>query len=332
MKRHRGPTKHHAPSLSTYPHAASASGPRFADATNASSSLEILAFHKSPHFGFSESFPQKPRRRATLLTSEAAMDTQNVQEAAAESDTVTYLRRGGISILEAIAVKLPDVFAAEILPKLDYKDTLRLAQVNKAYNDAVWSADGVRSFKAKIKAHEEMIGVKILTSHPLYWAAKYGNLPAIRALLESGLDVNQRLTRHKRTALHVAIMFSRAAVMKALIEAGADVNKPSSPQSVKQSGKRTGVLHNTTPMYFAAEKGHTHVVMELIKAGADVNQATSEGFTPLYISAYRGHEGIVALLIQAGADVRKACKGGWTPMKIATRKKVVTLLRYYEQV
>ena len=259
------------------------------------------------------------------------MDTQNVQEEA-ESDVVTFLRRGTVSILEALSVKLPDVFTAEILPKLDVTDTLRLAQVNKAYNAAVWSADGVRSFKAKIKAHEEMIGVKILTSHPLYWAAKYGNLPAIRACLESGLDVNQRLTRHKRTALHVAIMFSRAAVMKALIEAGADVNKPSSPQSVKQSGKRTGVLHNTTPVYLAAEKGHTHVVMELIKAGADVNQATSEGFTPLYISAYRGHEGIVALLIQAGADVRKACKGGWTPMKIATRKKVVTLLRYYEQV
>ena len=55
------------------------------------------------------------------------MDTQNVQEAEAESDVVTFLRRGGISILEALAVKLPDVFAAEILPKLDVNDTLRLA-------------------------------------------------------------------------------------------------------------------------------------------------------------------------------------------------------------
>ena len=68
--------------------------------------------------------------------------------------------------------------------------------------------------------------------------------------------------------------------MKALIEAGADVNKPSSPQSVKQSGKRTGVLHNATPLYFAAEKGHTHVVMELIKAGADVNQSDLGGLHP----------------------------------------------------
>ena len=62
-----------------------------------------------------------------------------------ECDVVTFLRRGGISILEALAVKLPDVFAAEILPKLDLTDTLSLAQVNKAYNDTVWSADGVRS-------------------------------------------------------------------------------------------------------------------------------------------------------------------------------------------
>ena len=86
------------------------------------------------------------------------MDTQNVQEEEAESDVVTFLRRGGISILEALAVKLPDVFAAEILPKLDMTDTLSLAQVNKAYNDAVWSADGVRSLEAKIKAHFVKIG------------------------------------------------------------------------------------------------------------------------------------------------------------------------------
>ena len=96
---------------------------------------------------------EKPRPRATLFTSKAAMDTQNVQEAEAESDVVTFLRRGGISILEALSVKLPDVFAAEILPKLDMTDTLSLAQVNKAYNDAVWSADGVRSLEAKIEAH-----------------------------------------------------------------------------------------------------------------------------------------------------------------------------------
>ena len=72
--------------------------------------------------------------------------------------SVTYLRRGMISILDVIAVKLPQVFTAEILPKLDMTDTLNLAQVNKAYNAAVWSADGVRSLEAKIKTHLVKIG------------------------------------------------------------------------------------------------------------------------------------------------------------------------------
>ena len=252
-----------------------------------------------------------------------------------ECDVVTFLRRGGISILEALAVKLPDVFAAETLPKLDVDDTLRLAQVNKAYNDTVWSVEGVRSMEAKIKAHFVKIGKKTLTAEPLYWAAKHGNVPAVRACLESGVDVNKVLNEDNRTALHVAAQCGHAALVKPLIEAGADVNKHASPHFFHFERRVATHKKNVTPLFDAADKGHTHVVMELIKAGADVNQATSSGATPLYAAAQDGHEGIVALLIQAGADVRNAVKDGWTPMKIATFKKqekVATLLKFYERV
>ena len=226
------------------------------------------------------------------------MDTQNVQQEEAESDTVTYLRRGMISILDVIAVKLPDVFTAEILPKLDMTDTLSLAQVNKAYNAAVWSADGVRSMEAKIKTRLVKIGKKNLTAEPLYWAVWHGNVPAVRACLESGVDVNKSFTSHvlpsiiEYTALHAAVQHGQVAVMKALIEAGADVNKA------------TG--DNATALTIAALRGHTHVVMELIKAGADVNLEPYANFNPIYAAACNGHESCVALLIQAGADVRKA--------------------------
>ena len=74
-----------------------------------------------------------------------------------ESDIAGLLRRGETSILEAVAMKLPDVFAAEILPKLDWFDTLNLAQVSKSYNDAVWSVEGVRCMDAKLKAHDDKI-------------------------------------------------------------------------------------------------------------------------------------------------------------------------------
>ena len=253
-----------------------------------------------------------------------------------ESDTVTYLRRGTLDILDAVAVQLPDVFYGEILPKLDLLDTLNLAQVSKAYRDAVWSVGGVRSMRVKIKTHLIKIRKKnVVTTKPYYWATRHGNVPAVRACLESGVDVNEVLAGDNSTALHIAAQLGRAAVAKALIEAGADVNKPASPYTVNASGQRTGVFHNVTPMYIAAERGYTHVVMELIKAGADVNQATSDGATPLFLAAQNGHESCVALLIQAGADVRKARKDGHTPMNIATdkkREKVVTLLKFYERV
>ena len=251
-----------------------------------------------------------------------------------ECDAVTFLRRGGISILEVLAVKQPDVFAAEILPKLDVNDTLSLAQVNKAYNDTVWSVEGVRSMEAKIETHLVKIGENF-AAEPLYWAAIHGNMPAVRACLDSGMDVNKFLTSDKMTALHIAAEYGHAALVKPLIEAGADVNKLTSPEDVDASGEVTSVIHNVTPVYFAAQEGHTHVVMELIKAGADLNQATSDGVTPITVAAEYGHDGCVAVLIQGGADVRKADKDGWTPMKIATgykRKKVVTLLKFYERV
>jgi hypothetical protein len=81
-----------------------------------------------------------------------------------ESDVVSFLRSGTVSIVEAVAVNLPDVFAAEIVPKLDWISTLNLAQVSKSYRDAVWSVEGVRSMDAKMEAYSEKFGKVFLPS------------------------------------------------------------------------------------------------------------------------------------------------------------------------
>ena len=65
------------------------------------------------------------------LTSVDTMEQQKRTRDGYESDLITFMRMGSISILDALAVKLPDVFTAEILPKLDIEDTLNLAQVSK---------------------------------------------------------------------------------------------------------------------------------------------------------------------------------------------------------
>ena len=163
------------------------------------------------------------------------MDTQKRKRDEYESDLVMFMRMGSISILDVIIVKLPDVFTAEILPKLDIEDTLNLAQVNKTYNAAVWSVDGVRSLVTKMRPIK---GVHRMKNHvmtyesgpildPMYHAAENGNLPAARALLESGVDVDKTYDYDEdedTTATSLAAIEGYAAMVKLLIEKGADLN------------------------------------------------------------------------------------------------------------
>jgi len=232
-----------------------------------------------------------------------------------ESDVVSFLRRGTVSILEAVAMKLPDVFAAEILPKLDWCDTLNLAQVSKSYNDAVWSVEGVRGMDAKMEAYSEKFGKVFLPS--MHWAAEFDNLPAVRAHLESGEDVNKREPTFGQTALHIAAYLDRPVILKALIEAGADVNAQDN--------------QGCTSLSFSAQQGNPIIVMELIKAGADVNLAGHDGATPLLMAAQNGHEGCVVALIRDGADIHRRSNTGETPIKVAIdnkHDKIAKLLRH----
>jgi hypothetical protein len=243
---------------------------------------------------------------------------------------VDRIRLGEISVFVALTQELPDVFTAEILPKLVLNSTLNLAQVNKAYNDAVWSAEGVRSMRGKIRAHFVEIGKGWTADEPMLWAAKHGNIPAVRALLKLGAGhpyyqtVNKASPVSGLVVLHVAAFRGHASLVKFLIEAGADVN-------VRASNGNPGSASMYTALYAAADRGHTLVVMELIMAGADLNIATSNDSTPLDVAAQNGHDGVVALLIQAGANLHKGFQG-WTPLQIAVdnkHEKIVKMLTHF---
>ena len=234
-------------------------------------------------------------------TSLDTMDTRKRKRDEYESDLVTFMRIGNISILDALVVKLSDVFTAEILPKLDMNDTLNLAQVNKTYNAAVWSVGGVRSsLGAKMTAHIKNPQKRL---HPMYFATYYGNAPAVRALLESGVDANKSLTIGRTTALILAARRGHVATVKLLIEKGADLN----------------IVHLTTgetALYRAAEQSNLLCAMELLKAGADVNIANKDGQTPLMVAVKKGCISLVALLIQSGADVNVVDNNGMNPLAL----------------
>ena len=227
------------------------------------------------------------------------MDTRKEKMEEAESNTLASLRSGAMSILEAIAVELPDVFAVELLPKVDLLDTLSLAQVSKRCRDAVWSADGVQSLQAKITRLP--VWTRLYGRDAMACAIAFNNLPAIRALLKSGREVEGRIIELDErfaypywncyTPLVFATYFGHLGAVRVLIEAGADINK-----------------HATYPkrsaLWMACDHDRPDIVMQLIKAGADVNaESITDGTSALEMAVGRGYEACVALLVNAGADV-----------------------------
>ena len=209
---------------------------------------------------------------------------------------VDKIRRGEVSAFDALATELPDVFVAEILSKLQLEDALNLARVNKRYNDAVWSVDGVRAMKPIMEARRVPCeSLDKLGATPMYFAARHGNVPAVRALLKSpDLDIDEEVLEGEIepfTALQTAAAWQSPGVVKLLIDAGADVDK-------------CNVDTGTPPLHLAAENGNTTIAMLLIKAGAEVNLAEPlHGKTPLWFAVAEHHMPIVSMLVLSGADV-----------------------------
>ena len=247
---------------------------------------------------------------------QAAMETRKRRRDAAEHFAKNF------SILDALRSNLPEVFAAEILPKVDLLSTLSLAQVNKKYRDEVWSVDGVSSLQPKINAHsymlmerakknggmhgEETNETNYLNTKPMYWAVKHGNVPAVRALLASEEDVDRSLFKEYIPRfyvwddfgpLHLAVDEGWLPVVKALIQAGANVDNLYADYDEYENSAYPDI-RSETPLCLAAGNGRVDICLELIKAGADVRLNA-----PLRDAAAVGNLDCVQALIDAGADV-----------------------------
>lgn len=59
-----------------------------------------------------------------------------------------------------------------------------------------------------------------------------------------------------------------------------------------------GDIQSVTPVFFAAQEGHSECLALLLSLGADGNIARADGATPLIMAAQNGHESCVAILLK----------------------------------
>ena len=131
---------------------------------------------------------------------------------------------------------------------------------------------------------------------PLVDAVRRGDASAVRALLESGADVDSR-TPDGATALLWAVHTDQPELVGLLLGAGADV----------EIANRYGV----GPASLAAENGNAAILERLLQAGVDANHTLPGGETLLMTAARTGERETVRTLLAHGADpnLRETTRG-----------------------
>jgi hypothetical protein len=117
--------------------------------------------------------------------------------------------------------------------------------------------------------------------------AREGDLPAARALLDRGVNVNMKDSAGQ-TALGVAVYYGNLKMVQLLFDRGADVN----------AGRYDGV----TALMIAAQNGYPGMVQYLLDRDAKVHVKTSRGKTVLMYAKESGRKDVIQLLRRAGAE------------------------------
>ncbi|WP_026224523.1 ankyrin repeat domain-containing protein [Methyloversatilis thermotolerans] len=139
-------------------------------------------------------------------------------------------------------------------------------------------------------------------------AANMGDVPAVSAFIDRGLDVNSVDLRGE-TLLIIAARNGYGDMVKALLARRARI------EAVNAVGE--------TALAVAAFSGHADIVEQLLAAGA--NPVNPHGWSALHYAAMQGHSAALRALIARGAPVDALAPNGATALMLAARASTETV-------
>ncbi|XP_028790515.1 ankyrin repeat domain-containing protein EMB506, chloroplastic [Neltuma alba] len=137
---------------------------------------------------------------------------------------------------------------------------------------------------------------------PMHTLALSTQIKCMDQLLENGVGIDLK-NKEGLTALHIAIIGKKEAVISHLLRKGA------SPHVKDKDG--------ATPLHYAVQVGAKQTVKLLIKYKVDVNVADNEGWTPLHVAIQSRNRDIAKILLVNGADKTRRNKDGKTALDLS---------------
>jgi len=195
---------------------------------------------------------------------------------------------------------------------------------------------------------------EVLAYEGLHRAAWHGDLPKLKSLIASGVNLDARDARG-RTPLHVAAHARQREAVKLLAKAGAkldvleddrydavtiasvadDVQTLALLLSLGASAKQVTSRYDGTALIAAAHLGHDEVVRQLIAAGAPLDHVNNLHWTAAIEAVVLGdgglrHQRTLSALIDAGANLQLADRQGNTPLQLAKARGYTAMVKLLE--
>src|SRR3990172_4797631 len=182
----------------------------------------------------------------------------------------------------------------------------------------------------------------------LHFAARDGNLDAVKALVEAGADVNQGSGGDGSSAINIAIANGHYTVGKYLLDHRADPNLANldglTPLYATVNMRYAPVSWAPNPRTDQESVGSTELLQALrirVAGGADPNLATASGVTPLMVAAGIGWAGnftqnapdswmeALKYCLELGSDVNAVeTRKGYTALHGAASRGDIEMVRF----
>lgn len=165
-------------------------------------------------------------------------------------------------------------------------------------------------------ARDETHYAALTKDEALVKAAKIGDLDKTRVLLDQEANVNYRDRNNGVNPLLTAVYYGNIDIVRALVESGADVNHvpwglkeqriASSSITFKERELLRTISRGDTALIVAVQKNSIEIAEYLIEEGARIAVANRKEETPTLLAVRNGNAKLIALLLSNGADPNRA--------------------------